>query len=534
MQLDRRGRTDDSGFTLVIVGLVLVVLMVFSAIVIDVGAVYNSRREDQNGADAGALAAARELDGDEADLLAAAMEYAEETIDEDLTLAQWDSCAGDAGALTNVIATADCVSYDDRRVRVRLPDQYYETSFGRIVGLDEVRHGAFAIAGLTPAGFGGVLPFGITGATGSGGFGCLKSNSNGTASPWCGSTDGDFGFLDFSEYTDRGTGGESCGSGQFNARVRRNTAMGVDHDLSLQGTKRVTLVSDVEGCNANPNIEEPDSAVSQTGNNSDDVRDGLFSGTTTFPDGQPSRLRRSSPLLFDGNGASTAQVHGVSGLDNNPLWRFIPPDYGPGMGTAADIPNSCRRNQFVDSSGNYTTANLPGGVKSFIDSRPDDRERVVALLARCITHYKGDSWNGFPASGTLTTAEPPSGCSGPCSDPVFALNSSKDDSPDLFDIQYTPRFGYVPVIPNFSPPNNTKRAFLSFRPIFIQRLVISAPGPDTVWDPGVTPAPPASAGYQTVREVSVFTFPDGILPGGLAGPEAPFEIDKNRFVSLMR
>lgn len=533
MQLNARSR-DDKGVTLVIVALVLVVLMVFSAIVIDVGAVYNSRREDQNAADAGALAAAREIDGSEADLISAAMEYAEDTLDVDLTAAQWDSCASDAGALTTIVATADCISYDDTRVRVRIPDQYYKTTFGRVVGLNEIRHGAFAIAGLSPAGFGGVLPFGITGASASGGFGCLKSNSNGSASPWCGSTDGDFGFLDFTHYTDRGTGGESCGSGEFNLRVRNNIAMGVDHDLSLQGSEHPDLVSDVEGCTANPNIQEPDSAVSQTGNNSDDVRDGLFSGSTSFPDGQPARLRRSSPLLFGGSGASTLQVHGVSGLDNNPLWRFIPPDYGPGMATSANIPSSCRRNQFVDGSGNYTTANIEGGAKSFIEGLPNERERVVALLTRCITHYKGESWNGFPSSGTLNPAEPPSGCTGPCNDPVFALNSSKDDSPDLWDIQYTPRFGYVPEIPDFGAPNNQKRAFVRFRPIFIQRLVISTSGDDTVWDPGVAPVPSSTSNYQTVREVSVFTFPTGILPGGLDSDDAPFEIDKNRFVSLIR
>lgn len=525
----------DRGIAILLTALVLITLLIFSAIVLDIGAVYNNRRQDQSAADSSALAAARELDGTEAEIVAAAQTYAEDTLGVDLTTDQWNSCVTDAGALSTVAVGVNCISYEDARVRVRVPDQYYQTVFGGVVGVDEIRHGAFAIAGLDPAGFGGVLPFGITGATAAGGFGCLKSNSNGQASSWCGSTDGDFGFLNFTEYTSRGGATESCGNGQFNDRVRRNTAMGVDHDLSLQGTEHpLGLVSDEEGCSANPNIRKPDSAISQTGNNSDDIRDGLFSGSTTFPDGQGSRLRRSSPLLFNGSGASQIQVHGVTGLDDNPLWRFIPPNYGPGAATPADIPTSCKRDQFVDSSNNYTTANLPGGVQNFINNLPNTRERIVALLTRCITHYRGLSWNGFPTSGTLTPAEGPSGCSGPCNDPVFALNSSTTDDPDLFDIQYTPRFGYVPEIPGFGPPNNTKRAFVAFRPIFIQRLVISTPGQDTIWDPGVAPAPPTSGNYQTVRETSVFILPVGILPGDLDSPNAPFEVDKNRFVTLVR
>ena len=533
---ERAERGGDKGIALVLTALVLFTLMILSAFVLDLGAVYNQRRQDQSAADSAALAAAAELTNDESDIVDAAKDYAEETLGVTLTATEWNSCAGDSGSLGTVAAGSNCITYNDRQVRVRVPDQFYETSFGRIAGVDEIRHGAFAIAGLAPAGFGGVLPFGVTGVAGEGGFSCLKSNSNGQASNWCGSVSGDFGFLDFTEFTGRGGNtGESCGSGQFNARVRRNIALGVDHDLSLQGSEHSTLVSDVAACNANPNTRRPDSTISQTGNNSSDITDGLFSGTTTFDGGVPSRLRQSSPLLFNGAGVQTT-VRGVSQLDNNPLWRFIPPNYGPGQATTADIPNSCRRNQFVDGSNNYTTANLPGGVSSLITALPTQGDRVLALTTRCIRHYRGLTWSGQPGASSLSTPEPSSGCTGPCGDPVFAVNSSTTDDPDLFDIQYTPRFGYVPQIPNFDPPNNANRAFVAFRPIFIQRLVLSTSGGggDVIWDPGVSPAPSPTGTYQDVRESAAFVLPPGMLPGDLDDPDAPFAVGKNRFVSLVR
>ena len=353
----------------------------------------------------------------------------------------------------------------------------------------------------------------MTGVSGDGGYSCLKSDSNGSASPECGSATGDFGFLDFTEYTARGgsTWGESCGNGQFNVIVRRNIALGVDHDLSRQGTEHGTLVSDPDACSANPNTKKPDSTISQTGNNSSDITDGLFSAATTFDGGLNSRLRQSSPLLFSGGG-STTTVRGVNLLDDNPLWSLSRPTTAPAKRPPGrDIPVSCKRNQFVDSSNNYTTANLTGGTKSLIEAIPSQRDRVLALLTRCIRHYRGQTWNGQPINANLSTPEATQGCSGPCNDPVFVLNTD-DEDPDLFDIQYTPRFGYVPQIPNFDPPNNAKRAFIAFRPIFIQCVALNAPTSNVIWDPGFAPTPNNIGGYQSVRETSAFVFPPGHAP----------------------
>lgn len=539
MSHDVRGRRHERGFVLVLFSLTLVGLLVFAAFAIDLGALYNYRRVDQNAADAAALAAAQELGRGESYIVAAAKDYASQTLGLTLSDAQWDSCDGDPSTLVIEADDANCISYNTRQVRVRIPDQDYATTFGRVVGADSFRHGAFAIAALRPEGFGGVLPYAVTGSSAEGGFGCLQSNSNGQASSWCGSTSGNFGFMDFGQYgnPDLNTT-QSCGSGDVNARMRENTAMGVDHDLSLFGEEYATAVVDAPTACTNL-TPSPNAAYTQTGNQADDITEGLFYRSSLFPDGQPSRLRRTMDELFNGAGQELT-VFTRTEVDNNALWRFIPPNYGPSEATAANIPNSCKRDQFVDGSGDYYATNadnpdVPNDIESFLRSPGlvQPRDRILGLMARCFAHYRGLSWNGSPV-GSLATPEAPSGCSGTCNSPVFALNSSTSDSPDLFDIQYTPRFGYVPQISDFPGGSSQNRTFIRFRPVFIYRLLFEVSGGTVIFDPGVTPAPSSSGSYQRLGETSVFVFPDGSLPGRLASTDAPFEIGVNRFVRLIR
>lgn len=77
--MSRRPADGDDGLILVWVALMMAVLLGFGALVIDVGALYREKRELQNGADAGALAAAKEC-------------------------AQQASCAGAVGGLAQTYA----------------------------------------------------------------------------------------------------------------------------------------------------------------------------------------------------------------------------------------------------------------------------------------------------------------------------------------------------------------------------------------------------------------------------------------------
>jgi hypothetical protein len=531
-----RGRREERGLALIFTVMLLVVMLIFASFAIDIGALYNHRRQDQNAADSGALAAAQDLTSPAATMRDSAMQWAEDTVGVDFPLSMWNTCGSDGGALANAAPGANCITYTSDRVRVRLPDQHYDTVFGGVVGADSFRHSAFAIAGLASAGFGGVLPFGVQGPNAQGGYGCLQSNSNGQASEVCGSVSGNFRFLDFNTF-----GGTEArpfadcgqGAGDVDERIRHNSAMGIDHTISIFGTTHLLDINDRPACQASPQIQRPNNVDTRTGNQAGDATTGLFSGGAgDFPDGQPARLRRSDPYLFNGSAPARVTVAGTSNLDNVPLWRFIPPNYGPGRSNPADIPESCLRNQFVDSSDNPTNVNLPAAVAAHVAGL-NAGDRVLVLLQRCFDHYMGVDWSGFPLNTSLSPPEPPAGCSGPCDDPIFALNSTTTDEPDLYDIQYTPRFGYVPELQDWPSGGSTPARIVDFHAVYIQRLLLEMSGNSTiVWDAGVS-APPGGS-LQRLGETTIFVFPDGSLPNGLAEGDAPFQVGVNRFVRLVR
>ena len=90
---------------------------------------------------------------------------------------------------------------------------------------------------------------------------------------------------------------------------------------------------------------------------------------------------------------------------------------------------------------------------------------------------------------------------------MFTVNSSTSDSPDLYDIQYTPRFGYVPQMTTDFPNGNQTVNILRFRAIFLQRLLgaCSANNCNTDFEPGLEidkSSVPAKA-----TEITAFIFP---------------------------
>lgn len=537
-------RTDgapepERGITLVIGALTMVTLMIFASFAIDFGALYNHRRIDQNAADSGALAAAQDLGRPVATMVTTAKHYVEDTLGIAFTAQQWNSCAADGGSLLNRAPGSNCISYTSDQVRVRVPDQQFQTFFARVIGANQFRHSAFAVAGLQPEGFGGVLPFGVTGSAGNGGFSCLQSNSNGQASSVCGSISGNFRFLDFGMFGSSTLHTpNACSNGGPNGqdpRLRQHVAMGIDHQLSLYGGPTPLYdhaVVDTEAC-VPPQTPSPNSVFTRTGNQSDDATTGMFSGSAgNFFDQQPARLQRSNPNLLNNAAPQPVTVLGVSGLDNTPIWDFIPSGYGPSFGNA-DIPRSCQRNTFVNGAGNFSpdvsSSPMQAAIESLLSGRSQG-DQAVALIQRCFSHFMGQAWSGFPV-GTLATPEPATGCSGGvCNDPVFAVNSVQQD-PELYDIQYTPRFGYVPVLDNFGTGTNAAH-IVGYRAIFIQRLFLETNSGGVTWDPGISA--PSGGSAQRLGETSMFVFPTGILPGGLAETTAPGQVGTNVFVRLIR
>jgi hypothetical protein len=532
-------RTDpvdgERGAVLVTVALCMVVLLAFCGLTVDIGQVYNERRSDQSAADAAALAAVQDLP-DTSAAAATAVLVAEDNLGVNLTSAEWNSCSVDPGALAVRAAGKNCISFDSprNRIRVRLPDRYVTTSFSSIVGIDRIRHSALAIASAAAGGYGGVLPFAMPAGTGSDGYACVKADSGGQSEAPCnGPSSGNFGLVDLGFYgnPDLGTAVD-CGSGSSRqGRFPNNIAIGSDHRLDVKTPTVQEIIDAPDGCSNGTPL--PNSANTETGNNSGVVGDGLI-GTQTYSDGGPARLIRRDARLFDGAG-QTATVAGAT-IDANPLWAFIPSTLVSG-GVGGDIPRSCQRDQFVGSGtgtafvavDSPSQTSLPPAVVNHL-KRLGLQDQAVKLMQRCFAHYVGNGWSD---GGSFTPAEPRQGCSvsGPCTDPLFTVNSSPLDTPDLYDIQYTPRFGYVPEFDGSFPSGSSQAvSFSRFRATFLQRLTLQNLASPGYYDPGFSTP---TGGKRVVRELTAFVLPPGVLPNGLGDADAPYAIGRNRFVQLV-
>ena len=527
----RRAARRDDGFAIVLFALMLVLMMVVAALAIDLGGLQNARRNDQNAVDTGALGGAQSLDATTATLIAQVKAQANATLRPPLTDAQWNSCAGivDPDLVDTPLNGANCITVNGARsqIQVRVPTRQLNATFGRAAGITSFGHDAFAIAGLASSGFGNVLPFGMPAGAGAGdGYACIKSGSGGTTVEPCGSVSGNFGYVDFSQFgnTEVSTA-QDCGNGGQRPRSANNMAVGVDHDLSEYGSppNGSTEVVDTEACAASPQVARPNAMYTTTGNTvSQSLAPGIAFGIG-FSDGGPGRLARTNPLLF--NGAGTVRSVGGTPLDDNPLWEFLPTSFPAG----ASVPTSCSKPVFTNVLGG-SLSGLPLSLQSYLTPKTTT-ERMRILLKRCFTHYSGLPFNDNGAIvGNEASSCPLSGCT----DPVFTRNSSTTDSPDLYDIQYTSRFGYVPQLTTGFPNGNSEVRIGSFRAIYFQRLLGSCSSNSCGLDfePGLG-INKASA-PQDAEAITAWVFPVTMLPNGLGQSDAPFNVGKNRFVRLMR
>jgi hypothetical protein len=536
---------DERGLVLALAALTLVTLLAFAALAVDFGGLYNARRQDQSAADMAALAAAQDLPQHGA-VASVAIAYAEESLGVAPGTFDFDTCAGDPQALANQVAGANCVSINDagNRVRVRLPDQEYETFFARLVGLEQFTHSAFAEAELRGAGFGNVLPFGIPSLGNGGGYICPGTPPAGLATEPCSGPDsGNFGYLNLAFFQEP----KSCNQGGGANRFGQNLAMGADHDLARYlGDWRYEF--DLCPIGIGP-AGAPNVMRTETGNIAGRVAEGMVSGpgnpAVTYPDGDYGRLTRQHPELLAGPNKPTSVApatvtFGLRVVDDNPLWNFVPdPEHQD-----PNVPASCLRSVFVDSSGAPRT-DLSGLVPNFPTQTErdtffglvqgalagsSDAEIMIALLDRCFTHYLGGDWG---ADYGIVQGEPSACGPGGCTGAVFGLNSSGADAPDLFDIQYTPRFGYVPEFVSGCDPNGTDLCPIErFRAVFIQQVCTGQGTNCTSHDPGFGVG--RSEAPNSIAGVTAWAFPDTMLPGGLGSTDAPTAIGVNRFVFLVR
>lgn len=180
----------EEGVTVIFVAISLVFLMVFVAFAVDLGAVYVERRNDQNSVDAGVLAGVGEvaqLTVDEQTITDQVLAHVHGTLNRTISDADWvakcSTSEPPAGFTAlkdlnaSVVPATRCVSISatGAELRVALPIQTTNTSFGRVVGINSFGSTAFAQAGIAFPGLSQSPPFVVPDGAGSGQEVCLRT-----------------------------------------------------------------------------------------------------------------------------------------------------------------------------------------------------------------------------------------------------------------------------------------------------------------------------------------------------------------------
>ncbi|MDH3307729.1 MAG: pilus assembly protein TadG-related protein [Acidimicrobiia bacterium] len=310
-----RGDSGDEGAVLPVTVLAIVALFGFAAFVLDFGHIYNARRQAQSAADAAALAATWEVSNGTAAVRDEAMDFARRNLDLIYSDADWDalwaSCADpDRPAGFVPVPGTDCVSISptSQQVRVRIPEQVYDTYFASVIGFDTISTTAEATTGYVTV---ALRPFGVAAGAPPGTY-CLQQPPGGHALvPCSGPNSGNFGSLEIQRYS------EACPP-NTNYIIVRNIALGLDHGI---GTWDVGDPIVHDGCyNTDPNETRTD-----TGNFPKFFTDGMLTGGADLGPGE-------TPLLQQGANPKVTIVKTGTPYqaDNRPLWEYIVPNSTPG------------------------------------------------------------------------------------------------------------------------------------------------------------------------------------------------------------
>lgn len=394
----------EAGAILPLTALLIVLLLVFAAFAVDLGAAWAERREAQTAADAG--------------VMGAALQYLVSTPDEDgiydlvntyvnlnntgtaFTFEDWHNCVdpdrpsnyaplGDSGTWDSPenglsIDVIDCISVkqpgDEPAVlRVRLPIESMPTAFARVIGMDTIDISALAEAEIRNSESSDVLPFSLPANPTT--EECLGTPPSGLlppeVAPCTGPTSGNFGMLDiwwFGAGDPYDTLAEGCPSKPpFTKRSPQNLAIGIDHPITTWpdtdgnsatydgpsiGTNLPNNHPGAESCESAANDVIPYVVQTETGNTLTVLHEGFFGdgpfGTTS--NNTPGRLRQASPISASISSESTRLSFVTNSdsytVDNLGLWEYL--DY-PNI----DPTSECRKNAFTALSPT-TGASLAG------------------------------------------------------------------------------------------------------------------------------------------------------------------------------
>ena len=465
---------SEKGAVAILASAALILVLGIAAFAIDLGLGFSERRGDQTAADVAAMAGAVETLGSNATIRDYILDFAERNVPSgSITVEQWASCtdperatlnssghnfvpvAAPSGWPTSII---DCVSVDPAGyVRVNLPPQTVKTTFGRVLGVDELSTGADAIARITNRGGGGILPFGILATAGDGQHVCLRDNSAGLAEPPCdGGDQGNFGGLESPHYGNSELGTtKNCTESPKKDVIAVNIAVGLDH----------RVVPDPDGLSGNEILDtcaQIDAGhTPDTLNTFQGISNGLAEGVATGP--IPGGFK---PRLQQGANPKRA-VFGYS-LDDRPLWYYLL------SSPSGATPASCAKSSFDNSNPDFDWDG------DGTDDHPGSWQHMVA----CLTDYVDGGYSAV-----------------------------------LFDesLAQSPRFAYVPQFWESTwPSGNGWRHILRYKATWLQGTWWKKGGTTEVFYPG-EPGTFNMGGNWQLRQLSGILLPDAALPEMLRG-----------------
>lgn len=299
-----------------------VVLLGFMALAVDGAHAFVQHRDSQATADVSAIAGSFTLlenngtDAQkEAGLVAEVKRVAEQNLGPGL---DWNGCTDPnrPPEYANVASDTACISwtFKFRQVRVKIPDREVPTFFGRAIGFGTFTANAAAEVGALIDG-GGVIPLGLL-AGNTDGLQCGKTS----ASPIdeCErNSEGNFQYLDFTNYGSISKGTREQCSGGTVGRIISNFAEGIDHFLTLAPS----TPSDDSGISAGAAFfrdrdecegikRDANAVLTETGNVAGAMTEGLLTGSD--PLARLKRGARPETTNFDGHT-----------VDNTPIWHWF-------------------------------------------------------------------------------------------------------------------------------------------------------------------------------------------------------------------
>jgi hypothetical protein len=549
----------EHGASILMVASMLLLLLGMAAIAIDTGAGFNERRASQTSSDVGVIAGAMNFPsvgtttcggtGVSDGACNRALEVVRANLDEvysDTDFASiwrdcrdpvkpagfaplktsgvtpWDLFLGTDDDGNSFVDAIDCISASQTELRLRLPDQFVDTAFGGIMGVDEIHTFALAHAGIDfGAGPSPIIPFGaLAGATG---LDCILEPPSGFADPPCvGGETGSYGALLTQLWGSTGSIAD-CGNSSWPPgadQLAFNIAFGMDHPISnLTSAEVAALPADAD-------------AFDQAVNTGDvDVDAATVLDRCKYDDGEVVGWDQDDGTALDVGAVDTVRVDSGASMSDATLKGFITGDSTDFTGFSTDPSNLQARIRYS----NDCPVTIADGELCLTVASQDYLVDDVPLWEHLdgtfsIDDYTSDGVNtcDLVDDDVVTNSEE-----------MDCVLRADEISGEIFDdsIETSLRFVWIPEFHYDEWGTGIGwQPIVRFKSAYIHAFWFNTPGPDVRWAPMGAAQDVFAVNItnpNALITVTAFLIPDVALPPDIAS-ECPVCADALLDVELIR